>query len=79
MQTWLEQLAAIDDDAERGHAARNRAVPKDAPEQVHGAVVAALYSDLSRAMRLCQLSDGRSQKRVPKSNPRGRQILLAQP
>ena len=55
MQTWLEQLAAIDDDAERGHAARNRAVPKDAPEQVHGAVVAALYSDLSRAMRLAEI------------------------
>ncbi len=55
MESWLDQIASIDSPAVRGRELRRRAIPKDAPQQVHGAVVAALYSDPSRAARLAEI------------------------
>lgn len=49
---WLEALAAIDDAAERERMTAHYVLPPDAPAQVHGAVLSALYSDLPRASRL---------------------------
>ncbi len=69
MVAWLEELAAIDDASERMRSLAALTLPEDAPAQVHAAVLAALYSDLARAVGMAEIARAMAQLRAdPVSN-----------